>query len=617
MKSNADLKREYERAERELNAKQSSISRLQQEKARLQQQNSDLSTIANLDTQIRSLQQEVNRLSPSVTSLQREYNELVRENQVQEETNRGLENQLAEITREKNEYDEMLASLDSVLSQYSEFVGHRLDPALMVVRKLPRTALTAQEGTALKDACEKQSIKAFDTLLEKMDDINAGDSEGRTLLMYSLKHGFWYGVDKLLSMGADVNLADKNGFTTLMYACSMPHMKYINHVLENSEDVVLNLDKKNTLINLTLGHLRNGSKIYFYPDELELISPDLKEKKYHEVIICKCCPRPEIVQKKYIKLLETYINQGADINARDITGKNAYMTSLSLGLYDLAQWILDQPSFVYDDQPDSRGNTNLTWTIISKAGSKLFNKVIENSDVGSEYNKYALHFACKNRAPEAVKVLLENGAKPDVFDEWGKQPVHLCFDYMNGIYKNVTKVLAQYGIKVTDKSKEGYSLLHYGRCGIDFPPNMPEKKGYEILKNGTPSDEDSTLLHQAISIGWESLIDVLLNGGFKLSDIDKNGEMAFRNYMSTDKIFGRRKIFLLKQKQYLKNCDWNNKDAHGFSISHYIKSAWSNEILKILGVSEEIINSTIIEDVDSVSTVNTSGGDSSVFSTEQ
>ncbi len=231
------LKNDFEKAERELSTKRDSIQMLERKKAELESQNKALHEIKSLDNQIKNLQQEVDHIKPEHNRLKNEYEQSLQLNQNLENEINNQKEQINKSNELTSIYDNLLSNLDSILSEYSEFVGQRIDPIKMVIQKLPQSEM--HNSTALKESCEKQSKEAFNELLKKITDINAVDSQGINLLMYSLKHGFWYGVDKLLELGADVNLTDQQGRSALHYASTMPHMNSIIKIIEHSNDVNL------------------------------------------------------------------------------------------------------------------------------------------------------------------------------------------------------------------------------------------------------------------------------------------------------------------------------------------------------------------------------------------
>ena len=265
------LKDDYEQSQRDLLAKQQIIRRLQQQKSELENVGRGLQEITELNNQIQSLQGELTRLQPEHDRLQKEYNQTLQTNQNLNSQIDNLSQQLNQSIGQKNIYDNFFASIDSILGKYSEFSGQRIDPVKMVVQLLPKSEM--QNSTALKDACEKQSEEAFSELLKKMSDINAVDSQGMTLLMYSLKHGFWYGVEKLLSLRADVDMTDSNGVNAVIYACTMPHMKSVTKIIERSSNI--NLQIPNTGDTALHCLLKNVGIDKTWSDEIEIINQTL------------------------------------------------------------------------------------------------------------------------------------------------------------------------------------------------------------------------------------------------------------------------------------------------------------------------------------------------------
>lgn len=60
--------------------------------------------------------------------------------------------------------------------------------------------------------------KIVQNLLETNVDINDGDTNGNTALIFATKQGYLNIVQILIEHGVDLNLEDENGFTALHWA---------------------------------------------------------------------------------------------------------------------------------------------------------------------------------------------------------------------------------------------------------------------------------------------------------------------------------------------------------------------------------------------------------------
>jgi len=79
-------------------------------------------------------------------------------------------------------------------------------------------------------------IAVMKMLLEKGADINAGDSEGMTPLMFAALHNKPDCLALLLSKGADADAKDQRGLTAVAYARKLGHTGMVE-ALENAEEL--------------------------------------------------------------------------------------------------------------------------------------------------------------------------------------------------------------------------------------------------------------------------------------------------------------------------------------------------------------------------------------------
>lgn len=277
-KSLNQLKAEYEAVMRQAEVKQNNLNRLQQEKSKLQNDQSKLAQISTIDAQIQTLNNQITRMQPGLNQLKAQQDKANLELAQQQATNNNLKTEISSVLANTAKYDAWFKDIDKVLNDLSDITGKKIDTTAMVVKILAKTVPEELKNTkAIEEACIKQSKEALEILLKKLDDINAVDSNGMTLVMHALKHGFWQGVDRLLELGADVNIVDNNGCNALMYICTMPHMKYMERII----DLTKNLATKTYKEGDTALHLlcKNSGISTIWSDELLLIKQHLGSDK--------------------------------------------------------------------------------------------------------------------------------------------------------------------------------------------------------------------------------------------------------------------------------------------------------------------------------------------------
>jgi len=126
--------------------------------------------------------------------------------------------------------------------------------------------------------------------------------------------------------------------------------------------------------------------------------------------------------------------------------------------------------------------TSLHELIISwdtKGGKqKLQDAIQKTKDINAvNLNGYtALHLAITNAPLEAVNILLENGADPNVQNALGNTPLHLAALY--GYFRRTMKSLFEHGAEPDLRNSYGYTALHLAIL------NAPPSTAYALLENG-------------------------------------------------------------------------------------------------------------------------------------
>lgn len=65
--------------------------------------------------------------------------------------------------------------------------------------------------TLVKEACFLQDRNKFDSVLEKLSDVNIQDAKGKTPIILAVENKFSYGVEQLLKKGANLHIKDQYG----------------------------------------------------------------------------------------------------------------------------------------------------------------------------------------------------------------------------------------------------------------------------------------------------------------------------------------------------------------------------------------------------------------------
>jgi len=518
MKEQNELFKEYKNLQQELGNKREELNNLYRRKAELEKAKQQTTELTGIYQQIKNFNNEISKLEPTVLSLQKQHESLVIEANNITVINKNIIQQTIINQGKNQELSDLFSLIDSTLSELSNFAGQQIDTTAMVVKNIPKTELT--NSKAMLEVCVKKSKEAFNEILLKLDDINASDKDGLTLLMYSLKHGFWYGVERLLDMGADVNITDKGGHNTLMYACIMPRLKYILKIAEQTLDI----NKTSNEGNSALFYLcRSLGYIYSSEKAEELKEYDVSNTS---IVLDSNLTVSVIEGKKGINLGDM------SWSLSDEGGGGGVMISMSYASGDVYSVIMSSELI------------QLKGSALEYKTSKLVDYFIEREatiNVSCQEGLTPLYIACAAKNKYLVKYLINKGASLSVIDENGYDG----FMWLSEIKDlDGMKQLLDQGVDINRQDKNGKTLLfwmiQYGWVDIakflldhNASPNIPNnineyplgfcvssnnKQMLEMLISYSSTDLNArsldfkvTPLWLAAQDGKEELLDLLLS----------------------------------------------------------------------------------------------------------
>ena len=197
-----------------------------------------------------------------------------------------------------------------------------------------------------------KDIKTLIELIDKGADINAQDTDGKTVLMLiissqklSSKKRLEF-VNALLEKGADLSIKDNEGRTALWWATYYTTLEVWNALLDHGADVHARDNKGNTLLMIALHPLPTDKE---KEERLEIINT-LIEK---EVDINAQNDEGKTalmwaVNNFYdVKDVETLIRNGANVNLQDKSGNTALMKATTTGQLELVNILIENGANVY------------------------------------------------------------------------------------------------------------------------------------------------------------------------------------------------------------------------------------------------------------------------------
>ena len=279
------------------------------------------------------------------------------------------------------------------------------------------------------EAAKRDQVKKLQKLLSKnMMWFEKKDKSQRTPLHSAARYGAFSAVKFLLDQGADFNVKDESGNTPLHLASIFRHVEIIDLLIQHKIDVnMLNGQGQAPLSLASLyGNpesirllLAGGAKIdirdadgntplhiallYRQPENLEEIlkaNPDIDAVNTEGYTPLQLAVRRPDNEKAVGLLLQ----QGADVNITDPTGRNALL--VSVGSIQTGYIALLVSNGIDINSQDNDGNTALHYPLINVLKNKL-------------YLPYSTGI---------VKILLEEGAAPHIRNKEGKSPMDLAVE---------------------------------------------------------------------------------------------------------------------------------------------------------------------------------------------
>jgi len=251
------------------------------------------------------------------------------------------------------------------------------------------------QRTPLHSAARYGAISAARFLLDRGADLNVEDEKGNTPLHLASIFRHDEIVDLLIQHKADVDLFNAQGQTPLHLASLYGNPESIKLLLVGGANINIRDAEGNTPLHIAV--------LYRHPENLDEIlkgNPDIdvtNTEGYTPLHLAVQRPENE-------KAIELLLKKGADMNIPDPTGRNALL--VSVGSHQKAYIDLLVSNGVDINSQDNDGNTALHYPLINVLKNKLY----------IPYGK------------EIVKILVGEGADPQIMNKEGKSPMDLAVE---------------------------------------------------------------------------------------------------------------------------------------------------------------------------------------------
>ena len=293
-----------------------------------------------------------------------------------------------------------------------------------------------EKWTPLMIAAWRDEIDIVRLLLSQGEDVNVRSEDGHTALSRASWKGHLNIVDVLLQAGAEINVSDDANTSPFILAAKYGHKEVVLRLIQkyiNQYGAISFFDRAlNTAPSPEYGEIVEimvDAGIVLKLEENKQISPSL------------------LLTAAFngkIKLVETLLRHGADINVIDETGRTPLMLSAKTGHKEVVEHLLQKNAKV--DIQDKQGHT-----AISLAGHSGNLEIVvllinagSNIQIKSKYGNTPLILATDAGHEEIVRQLIGQGGEIDVINKSGNNALIIA---MKRSDKNVARILLDNGAK--------------------------------------------------------------------------------------------------------------------------------------------------------------------------
>ncbi|WP_300368891.1 ankyrin repeat domain-containing protein [Brachyspira sp.] len=158
-----------------------------------------------------------------------------------------------------------------------------------------------------------------------------------------------------------------------------------------------------------------------------------------------------------VESIERYLENGNDINTINKNGNTLLMEAVSIGYYDLADYLIDRNADI--SITNSKGENAL---ILSANYPYIMNLLINNNadiNIADNNGKTSLHYACEYGDLYSVKLLIKSGADINKKDILGKNI--LMYAVGNEHFSLIKYLIEDLKIDINEKDDWGQNAMFY------------------------------------------------------------------------------------------------------------------------------------------------------------
>jgi len=348
---------------------------------------------------------------------------------------------------------DFLLSKDTRLQKAIE--AKNVSEAIQLISDGANANTTTERGkTALWLAVERNSFKLAELLMSKNTDLNKTYEEGNTALLKALINKNKEITNLLINNNADTNKENNNGLTPLVHALETGGYETTEILINKGADINIKYNG-DSLIWIPLSKNKNTKTVKLLLEKI--IKLDQENPDGHTELMYA-------INNDENELVQLFIDNGADIN---YYSEESNSTPLSIAIYKgklpIVQKLIDKKA---DINFYNKNTGTPIGTAISFDKLDILKLLIEKgADLNTKSGEFSYLAKAISNSPESigmVKILVNNGA--DVNEEYrdkshdsSRVPLIFAIDYGN---EEAVKFLIENGAKLNFESN-GFTPFTY------------------------------------------------------------------------------------------------------------------------------------------------------------
>ena len=344
--------------------------------------------------------------------------------------------------------------------------------------------------TALLVACRNNNTEVVNMLLRAGTDPNAADADGYKCLHQAIVGGCSKEIiQRIIDHGGDVNAKNTKGETALLIACLKRNEDVLIALLNAGADPNITDIKRDTCLHWAVSRgcsketllaiIDGGADVNainragqtalmcaYGTENTVAISVLLNAGANPDIadVTGYTCLHVGVMSCSCKETLQELIDHGVDVNATDTEGQTALMVACLKGNENAIVVLLNAGAD--PDIPDVTGHKCLQNASFGGCGKDIMLAILEhgaNVNDTDKWNRTALMAACDKRNADAVHVLLNAGADPNISSNFEGNEGYTClmFAVGTGCRKEIVQALVDNGANVNATDKKGQTALMY------------------------------------------------------------------------------------------------------------------------------------------------------------